>query len=170
MLILSSEIPNVLASQWDTAVRMLLSLLPELFSNVPCLAVSLAFRKMLLENVLYAWPCKPGNNISNAKKQLQIFVPRRLCCPTWPGFMPFITGRKESVKLPHAFIALRHCSKRKLPLWVIFSSTPIISTRFVLLYPDTSNAKMLNGCCLLYTSDAADEEDSVDLGGRRIIK
>src|SRR5665648_1303539 len=27
-----------------------------------------------------------------------------------------------------------------------------------------------NGYCLLYTSDAADEEDSVDLGGRRIIK
>src|SRR5664280_750287 len=27
----------------------------------------------------------------------------------------------------------------------------------------------MNGC-LLYTSDAADEEDSVDLGGRRIIK
>src|SRR5665648_529402 len=28
----------------------------------------------------------------------------------------------------------------------------------------------LNYDCLLYTSDAADEEDSVDLGGRRIIK
>src|SRR5674536_165598 len=27
-----------------------------------------------------------------------------------------------------------------------------------------------NNVCLLYTSDAADEEDSVDLGGRRIIK
>src|SRR5665648_655002 len=27
-----------------------------------------------------------------------------------------------------------------------------------------------NDNCLLYTSDAADEEDSVDLGGRRIIK
>ena len=27
-----------------------------------------------------------------------------------------------------------------------------------------------NSSCLLYTSDAADEEDSVDLGGRRIIK
>src|SRR5674536_401945 len=25
-------------------------------------------------------------------------------------------------------------------------------------------------CCLLYTSDAADEEDSVDIGGRRVIK
>ena len=28
----------------------------------------------------------------------------------------------------------------------------------------------LRSLCLLYTSDAADEEDSVDLGGRRIIK
>ena len=27
-----------------------------------------------------------------------------------------------------------------------------------------------NGFCLLYTSDAADELDGVDLGGRRIIK
>src|SRR5665648_1298445 len=30
--------------------------------------------------------------------------------------------------------------------------------------------KALDKDCLLYTSDAADEEDSVDLGGRRIIK
>eukprot|EP00658_Telonema_sp_P-2_P049771 TRINITY_DN37893_c0_g1_i1.p2 TRINITY_DN37893_c0_g1~~TRINITY_DN37893_c0_g1_i1.p2 ORF type:complete len:101 (-),score=19.32 TRINITY_DN37893_c0_g1_i1:99-401(-) len=29
---------------------------------------------------------------------------------------------------------------------------------------------LLSYHCLLYTSDAADEEDSVDLGGRRIIK
>ena len=28
----------------------------------------------------------------------------------------------------------------------------------------------LFGICLLYTSDAADERSSVDLGGRRIIK
>src|SRR5665648_133153 len=32
--------------------------------------------------------------------------------------------------------------------------------------PDSVNYE----ACLLYTSDAADEEDSVDLGGRRIIK
>ena len=33
-------------------------------------------------------------------------------------------------------------------------------------------ADSLSGCrtCLLYTSDAADERSSVDLGGRRIIK
>ena len=30
--------------------------------------------------------------------------------------------------------------------------------------------KSLNYICLLYTSDAADERSSVDLGGRRIIK
>ena len=29
--------------------------------------------------------------------------------------------------------------------------------------------KALNRSCLLYTSDAADERSSVDLGGRRII-
>ena len=31
-------------------------------------------------------------------------------------------------------------------------------------------ALLLAGGCLLYTSDAADELDGVDLGGRRIIK
>ena len=31
-------------------------------------------------------------------------------------------------------------------------------------------ARVIPSTCLLYTSDAADEEDSVDLGGRRIIK
>eukprot|EP00658_Telonema_sp_P-2_P043444 TRINITY_DN31386_c0_g1_i1.p1 TRINITY_DN31386_c0_g1~~TRINITY_DN31386_c0_g1_i1.p1 ORF type:complete len:244 (-),score=35.18 TRINITY_DN31386_c0_g1_i1:100-762(-) len=34
---------------------------------------------------------------------------------------------------------------------------------------DLANLEM-GDTCLLYTSDAADEEDSVDLGGRRIIK
>eukprot|EP00658_Telonema_sp_P-2_P044290 TRINITY_DN32150_c0_g1_i1.p1 TRINITY_DN32150_c0_g1~~TRINITY_DN32150_c0_g1_i1.p1 ORF type:complete len:143 (-),score=37.15 TRINITY_DN32150_c0_g1_i1:37-465(-) len=33
-----------------------------------------------------------------------------------------------------------------------------------------SNPSSRSSTCLLYTSDAADEEDSVDLGGRRIIK
>ena len=33
-----------------------------------------------------------------------------------------------------------------------------------------SGQEVTNKSCLLYTSDAADEEDSVDLGGRRIIK
>ena len=42
--------------------------------------------------------------------------------------------------------------------------------------PNTISAKPIvlllrsRNCCLLYTSDAADERSSVDLGGRRIIK
>src|SRR5664280_3744618 len=40
------------------------------------------------------------------------------------------------------------------------------------LETDSQLVHHFSGCyltCLLYTSDAADEEDSVDLGGRRII-
>eukprot|EP00658_Telonema_sp_P-2_P049967 TRINITY_DN38039_c0_g1_i1.p1 TRINITY_DN38039_c0_g1~~TRINITY_DN38039_c0_g1_i1.p1 ORF type:complete len:111 (-),score=26.63 TRINITY_DN38039_c0_g1_i1:71-403(-) len=36
--------------------------------------------------------------------------------------------------------------------------------------PSHKSTSLLTRNCLLYTSDAADEEDSVDLGGRRIIK
>ena len=35
---------------------------------------------------------------------------------------------------------------------------------------NTPGWRVLFICCLLYTSDAADERSSVDLGGRRIIK
>src|SRR5678815_1981607 len=36
--------------------------------------------------------------------------------------------------------------------------------------PDERPPMSPGACCLLYTSDAADERSSVDLGGRRIIK
>ena len=35
---------------------------------------------------------------------------------------------------------------------------------------DINNFRQYPNDCLLYTSDAADERSSVDLGGRRIIK
>ena len=39
------------------------------------------------------------------------------------------------------------------------------------LFPTLPGLRLGNvGICLLYTSDAADERSSVDLGGRRIIK
>src|SRR5678815_4843013 len=48
---------------------------------------------------------------------------------------------------------------------------------FILLYlkfrvypPIPFSVRAMYGTCLLYTSDAADERSSVDLGGRRIIK
>ena len=47
------------------------------------------------------------------------------------------------------------------------------ATRDVVIVDDEINlitAAFHSNCCLLYTSDAADERSSVDLGGRRIIK
>ena len=38
------------------------------------------------------------------------------------------------------------------------------------VYADFGFTDILYKVCLLYTSDAADERSSVDLGGRRIIK
>src|SRR5678815_6115893 len=38
------------------------------------------------------------------------------------------------------------------------------------LYPALVRLEQRGWICLLYTSDAADERSSVDLGGRRIIK
>eukprot|EP00658_Telonema_sp_P-2_P003274 TRINITY_DN11207_c0_g1_i3.p1 TRINITY_DN11207_c0_g1~~TRINITY_DN11207_c0_g1_i3.p1 ORF type:complete len:116 (-),score=13.33 TRINITY_DN11207_c0_g1_i3:40-387(-) len=43
-------------------------------------------------------------------------------------------------------------------------------TRAIVIGPSWSVCSPAMSPCLLYTSDAADEEDSVDLGGRRIIK
>src|SRR5665648_1287995 len=61
---------------------------------------------------------------------------------------------------------------------VLMSVSPLFTTIFayIILKEKFSKPKVagllagLTGICLLYTSDAADEEDSVDLGGRRIIK
>src|SRR5664280_3491251 len=45
-------------------------------------------------------------------------------------------------------------------------TSPVGCAVFAYYYFDCGHVQV----CLLYTSDAADEEDSVDLGGRRIIK
>ena len=46
----------------------------------------------------------------------------------------------------------------------------VIAIRSAFIKKGNKQRFSLIGLCLLYTSDAADEEDSVDLGGRRIIK
>ena len=55
-----------------------------------------------------------------------------------------------------------------IKVWEDFGSaeaSSLISTWAEVLVPPA-----FAGTCLLYTSDAADERSSVDLGGRRIIK
>ena len=50
------------------------------------------------------------------------------------------------------------------PLLTNFTNGSVNAEKFTWDFGDDS------GLCLLYTSDAADERSSVDLGGRRIIK
>src|SRR5678815_5392048 len=52
--------------------------------------------------------------------------------------------------------------------YMIHSRHPFLATHFSSM--TCATLYMRAGSCLLYTSDAADERSSVDLGGRRIIK
>eukprot|EP00658_Telonema_sp_P-2_P022301 TRINITY_DN18910_c0_g1_i1.p1 TRINITY_DN18910_c0_g1~~TRINITY_DN18910_c0_g1_i1.p1 ORF type:complete len:214 (+),score=62.97 TRINITY_DN18910_c0_g1_i1:67-708(+) len=63
----------------------------------------------------------------------------------------WFNGKKDNVGA--AFVKVRTSEKNQLPAFVP--------------EPCWTGEELV---CLLYTSDAADEEDSVDLGGRRIIK
>ena len=57
-------------------------------------------------------------------------------------------------------------------LWPFLPETPMTFCRLIVadswVSPRAGGWRL--GGCLLYTSDAADERSSVDLGGRRIIK
>ncbi|CZS11811.1 hypothetical protein CDFC105_93956 [Clostridioides difficile] len=52
---------------------------------------------------------------------------------------------------------------------VVCETANLLPENIVHEVPDTHLTPDSGNTCLLYTSDAADEEDSVDLGGRRII-
>ena len=58
-----------------------------------------------------------------------------------------------------------------------FYASPFVNEATILMLVETGWTDKISvagratfGACLLYTSDAADERSSVDLGGRRIIK
>eukprot|EP00658_Telonema_sp_P-2_P063068 TRINITY_DN51766_c0_g1_i1.p1 TRINITY_DN51766_c0_g1~~TRINITY_DN51766_c0_g1_i1.p1 ORF type:complete len:229 (-),score=54.52 TRINITY_DN51766_c0_g1_i1:17-703(-) len=96
---------------------------------------------------------------------------------------PFVPGRRAgrpplgeinlvAASLPSTFVKPQNCSgvnQRCLLRGVVEVEQPSAATRGTCL-PPASMLVEVHSLCLLYTSDAADEEDSVDLGGRRIIK
>ena len=65
--------------------------------------------------------------------------------------------------------SLRSSCEIQLPVSV---EPEIVDTEAIIRLSLRTNrrARRRRGTCLLYTSDAADERSSVDLGGRRIIK
>eukprot|EP00658_Telonema_sp_P-2_P000131 TRINITY_DN10042_c0_g1_i7.p1 TRINITY_DN10042_c0_g1~~TRINITY_DN10042_c0_g1_i7.p1 ORF type:complete len:123 (-),score=66.63 TRINITY_DN10042_c0_g1_i7:35-403(-) len=79
---------------------------------------------------------------------------------------------RDSTKKKHT-VGLRNHGE--LAVFVSFSSAAHCSAWMELLVNSMPPVEHLKSqvdqyVCLLYTSDAADEEDSGDLGGRRIIK
>ena len=61
--------------------------------------------------------------------------------------------------------------KRQLLFSVLFPVVKLISSLAFIYNPALQQNRFIRFMvCLLYTSDAADERSSVDLGGRRIIK
>ena len=64
---------------------------------------------------------------------------------------------------------LQHC--RKLYLYILLNQKRLYFVLIKILQKELRPMIYSYPCtCLLYTSDAADEQLSVDLGGRRIIK
>ena len=58
---------------------------------------------------------------------------------------------------------------------MIIESVRVVGSLVEVIFKGAANASravvtVTSASCLLYTSDAADERSSVDLGGRRIIK
>src|SRR5665648_1147718 len=91
-------------------------------------------------------PVIPDKIITVQRKQVP--TPMNIAPPRLPN-----PRQIENTKEPKANMVVILVKKIAFP----------VLAKILFTFPLPSN-------CLLYTSDAADEEDSVDLGGRRIIK
>src|SRR5664279_3699422 len=94
----------------------------------------------------------------------------------WSGYSGKITGARVRCSLDHAVstvIATSQDPRCRANLCSAISRAALSSSashayRLVSASVPLIRQSVRNsGACLLYTSDAADEEDSVDLGGRR---
>src|SRR5664280_2141004 len=85
-----------------------------------------------------------------------------LLCGTRP---PTITDMRAGMETPRRDRDHARCNASPGSAWAGVASSMVTVTS-----GSRHPRPHVSDCCLLYTSDAADEEDSVDLGGRRIIK
>ena len=60
--------------------------------------------------------------------------------------------------------------RQGIPETTVGPGKGLLTRRLLRSLPKFNGPKVIYSDCLLYTSDAADERSSVDLGGRRIIK
>src|SRR5678815_2104723 len=90
--------------------------------------------------------------------------------PGLPIFSPSVMPQSERLivavaSAPHIGFLLNACSPHLK--FATLSATGLVTPSIV---NSPSAPTSASPSCLLYTSDAADERSSVDLGGRRIIK
>src|SRR5678815_6075807 len=89
----------------------------------------------------------------------------------FPGAEKGISYGRPSYKLNGKFFTrLRREDDRMVIMDVSFDEREMLMEAEPGTFHFTAHYKDYPYVCLLYTSDAADERSSVDLGGRRIIK
>eukprot|EP00658_Telonema_sp_P-2_P074653 TRINITY_DN63927_c0_g1_i1.p1 TRINITY_DN63927_c0_g1~~TRINITY_DN63927_c0_g1_i1.p1 ORF type:complete len:179 (-),score=53.73 TRINITY_DN63927_c0_g1_i1:70-606(-) len=71
---------------------------------------------------------------------------------------------------PEELVRLKGLQRSHPELLITSTGEALTAERIQAVIQNPPPMPIIHQSCLLYTSDAADEEDSVDLGGRRIIK
>eukprot|EP00658_Telonema_sp_P-2_P071984 TRINITY_DN61180_c0_g1_i1.p1 TRINITY_DN61180_c0_g1~~TRINITY_DN61180_c0_g1_i1.p1 ORF type:complete len:174 (-),score=35.23 TRINITY_DN61180_c0_g1_i1:32-553(-) len=127
--------------------------------------------------------CANSNgNLTNNSKCMLAHHPENECSPICPDSQECIQSPDSNTSTPGCPLGFT-CQVSPCPsglrcrgLATTFETMPGMGAGSSLsyLYAPCGPGQVCAGPdmwgCLLYTSDAADEEDSVDLGGRRIIK
>ena len=85
-------------------------------------------------------------------------------------YVVFFFKQKTAYEIQYGLVGSEMCIRDSLYANYLWSNSSTNDSISVLSGTYTVTVTDMFGCCLLYTSDAADERSSVDLGGRRIIK
>src|SRR5665648_417099 len=136
------------------------------------LSYSFALYSRVLVGIHSSLRQTPPNSLFSIKTTLSHFCPA-LSAATYPAGPPPIIAKSNVVLIVESPILLKFKFKVFDFYGDLFQETGCFTSIQCLMIVGKTKPNKRNesvNSCLLYTSDAADEEDSVDLGGRRIIK
>ena len=85
-------------------------------------------------------------------------------------FFFFFFKQKTAYEMLRSLVGSEMCIRDSSGLGILGATFDRADPTWSANRSNCSKYDFLTNPCLLYTSDAADEEDSVDLGGRRLIK
>ena len=111
---------------------------------------------LLLTFIVSSYAQEKPKTVANGKNNLSVLVKYKSQPEKQEDALSALNALILEVKKEHNFVNIK------------MLVDPADKTN-ILLYEEWSDEAYYKGC-LLYTSDAADERSSVDIGGRRIIK